>query len=90
MVPDESPIVAEALRRLPPDEFQLRNFRFARAFNLNVSKAELPKDQWTTSETDVAYLRPLISLVESEVALKEHFDNLTSVPAALKKRNRSS
>ncbi|KAL2914349.1 Cytochrome b-c1 complex subunit 7, mitochondrial [Polyrhizophydium stewartii] len=90
LIPDEGPVVREALRRLPPHEFQERNFRFKRAIYLSLTKAELPKEEWTTAETDIAYLRPYVDLVQAEIQTKENFDTMASIPAALLQRNRSS
>jgi hypothetical protein len=39
---------------------------------------------------DLPYLRPLIAQVEAEQASKVAFDNLSSIPEILKKRNSSS
>ncbi|KAI8927983.1 cytochrome b-c1 complex subunit 7 [Entophlyctis helioformis] len=90
LVPDESDLVQEALRRLPPREFQDRHFRFKRALNLSMLKTQAPREEWTTAATDIAYLSPYINLVEAEIQTKENFDNLDSIPAALRNRNRSS
>ncbi|KAH6565764.1 hypothetical protein BASA50_007850 [Batrachochytrium salamandrivorans] len=90
LIPDDGHLVKEALRRLPASEMQERNFRFKRALTLSLIKTEAPNEEWTTTSQDIPYLRPLIDLVEAEVATKENFDNLTSIPPALLKRNRSS
>lgn len=47
---EDDPIVAEALRRLPQEEQDLRQFRLKRAIDLSVKKAILPKDQWTSDQ----------------------------------------
>ncbi|KAJ3407853.1 Cytochrome b-c1 complex subunit 7 [Chytridiales sp. JEL 0842] len=90
LIPDETPIIQEALRRLPPRETQDRIFRFRRAIQLSSQQTVLEPVEWTKPEEDIPYLRPIIDQVESEVASQEAFDNLTSIPEALKKRNRSS
>ena len=46
----ESPDVKEALRRLPKDVQDERNFRIAVAIDLSTQKSVLPKDQWVTPE----------------------------------------
>ncbi|KAJ3239986.1 Cytochrome b-c1 complex subunit 7 [Chytriomyces hyalinus] len=90
LIPEEGPIVGEALRRLPPKEQQERLFRFRRAYALSVSQIELEaKDQMAASE-DQPYLRPMIDIVEAEIATKENFDLLDKIPESLKGRNRSS
>ena len=47
---EDDPIVAEALRRLPQEEQDLRQFRLKRAIDLSTKKAILPKDQWTSDQ----------------------------------------
>ena len=49
-MPSETPISAEAIRRLTPSEYYERLFRIRRALNLSMKKMELSKDQWTTKE----------------------------------------
>ncbi|KAI8610024.1 cytochrome b-c1 complex subunit 7 [Chytriomyces sp. MP71] len=90
LIPDEGPIVQEALRRLPPSEVQERLFRYRRAYSLSIVQQELEaKDQMSAAE-DTPYLRPLLDLVEAEIATKENFDLLDKIPEHLKGRNRSS
>ncbi|VDP85709.1 unnamed protein product [Echinostoma caproni] len=48
-----SPLIAEAVRRLPREETEARDFRIARAFQLSANKAVLPKEQWTSIEDDI-------------------------------------
>ncbi|KAJ1555128.1 Cytochrome b-c1 complex subunit 7 [Nowakowskiella sp. JEL0078] len=50
LIPEENPLVQEAVRRLPPREFQDRLYRFRTAFNLNIGHNELPKKEWVTAE----------------------------------------
>ncbi|KAJ3380896.1 Cytochrome b-c1 complex subunit 7 [Lobulomyces angularis] len=90
LIPEENVIVAEAVRRLPPREYQNRIFRFRRALNVNALQQELPPSEWTKPEEDVPYMRPIIHQIESEIETKENFENLTVIPPALKNRNRSS
>lgn len=47
---EEDPVVAEALRRLPQEERDLRLWRLKRALDLSMKKNILPKDQWTSEE----------------------------------------
>lgn len=47
---EEDPVVAEALRRLPQEEQDLRMFRLKRAIDLSLKHAILPKDQWTSDQ----------------------------------------
>ena len=46
----ENDVVKEALKRLPKDVYQERQFRLARAIGLSGNKDVLPQDQWTTLE----------------------------------------
>lgn len=42
--------IAEAVRRLPEEERNLRQYRIKRAMDLTIKHAILPKDQWTKPE----------------------------------------
>jgi ubiquinol-cytochrome c reductase subunit 7 len=46
----ETPDVKEALRRLPSEVVDERNFRIIRALQLSGQKRILPKEQWTKYE----------------------------------------
>jgi ubiquinol-cytochrome c reductase subunit 7 len=46
----ENDAVKEALRRLPQNLQDDRNFRITRALHLSMTKTILPKDQWTKYE----------------------------------------
>ena len=61
-----NPTVEEALRRLPKDVFQERQFRMARAIGENANKNVLPESEWLKPEQDVSYLRPVIQQVVAE------------------------
>lgn len=58
--------VKEALRRLPEKIKDERNWRIVRAFQLDMCKQVLPKDQWTKYEEDVKYLEPYLEEVKRE------------------------
>ena len=45
-----NPVVEEALRRLPPDVFQERQWRLTRAISANANKDVLPESEWLKSE----------------------------------------
>ena len=47
---DDHPDVAEAIKRLPMDEQDLRVFRLKRAYDLTMKQIILPEDQWTKPE----------------------------------------
>jgi ubiquinol-cytochrome c reductase subunit 7 len=46
----ENEIVKEALRRLPAEVYQERNYRLAKAVGVSANKAVLPKEEWITPE----------------------------------------
>lgn len=62
----DTPVVQEALRRLPDNIKNDRQFRITRALYLSMRKEVLPKDEWTKFEDDVRYLRPIIEEIEKE------------------------
>ena len=47
---EDNPVVAEALRRLPAQEQELRLFRLRRALDLSMKKSVLPRHEWTTPD----------------------------------------
>ncbi|XP_066601092.1 cytochrome b-c1 complex subunit 7-like [Prorops nasuta] len=71
---DRHPHVKEALRRLPQDTIDERNFRLVRAMTIDAQKKYLPEEQWTKLENDVLYLTPLIEEIEKEEAEKAAWD----------------
>jgi ubiquinol-cytochrome c reductase subunit 7 len=46
----ENDITKEALRRLPPDVYQERMYRLAKAVGVSANKAVLPKEEWIAPE----------------------------------------
>ncbi|EFN85190.1 Cytochrome b-c1 complex subunit 7 [Harpegnathos saltator] len=50
-----NPVVREALRRLPQDILDVRNFRIIRAMQLDFLKRLLPEEKWVTYEQDLEY-----------------------------------
>ncbi|GLV39627.1 Ubiquinol-cytochrome c reductase 14 kDa subunit-like [Carabus blaptoides fortunei] len=62
----ENDDVKEALRRLPAEVRDERNYRILRAVQLNLTHSILPKEQWTKLEEDVTYLQPLLKEVIKE------------------------
>ncbi|XP_016909414.1 cytochrome b-c1 complex subunit 7-like [Apis cerana] len=58
----DSPVVKEALRRLPKEVLDARNFRSIRAAQLDFLKMNLPREKWITYEQDMnyRYLQPYI------------------------------
>ena len=47
---EDIPELAEAVRRLPEDEQNLRMFRIKRALDLSMKHQILPKEEWTKPE----------------------------------------
>uniref|UniRef100_T1IR53 Cytochrome b-c1 complex subunit 7 n=1 Tax=Strigamia maritima TaxID=126957 RepID=T1IR53_STRMM len=66
--------VAEAIRRLPQDIADERNFRIVRAAQLSLSHTLLPEDQWHTFEQDVHYLMPYVIQVRKELEEKREWN----------------
>ncbi|KAF7257662.1 hypothetical protein EG68_05340 [Paragonimus skrjabini miyazakii] len=61
-----SPVIAKAVRRLPREETEARDFRIARAFHPSANKTVLPKEQWICVEDDIQYLDPYTELTQKE------------------------
>ncbi|KAJ3637644.1 hypothetical protein MTP99_001085 [Tenebrio molitor] len=66
--------VTEALRRLPQQEIDARNYRILRAVQLSVQKDILPKNQWTKLEEDRLYLTPVVDQVIKEREEREEWE----------------
>lgn len=66
--------VQEALRRLPEEVRNDRNYRILRAVQLNIQHSILPKEQWTKYEDDVTYLQPYLKEVIKEREEREAWD----------------
>ncbi|XP_019866797.1 cytochrome b-c1 complex subunit 7 [Aethina tumida] len=66
--------VKEALRRLPQNEVDARNYRILRATQLSIQKDILPKEQWTKLEDDKLYLTPLVNEVIKEREEREEWN----------------
>ena len=71
----ETPDVKEAIRRLPKDVQDERNFRLAVAIDLSCAKSVLPKEQWTTPEKDDPYLQPYLIQVWKENKEREEWNS---------------
>ncbi|RNA22270.1 cytochrome b-c1 complex subunit 7 [Brachionus plicatilis] len=70
----ENELIKEALRRLPADVYQERQYRLARAINLSSGKSVLPESEWTKPEQDVSYLKPFIEQVVNEQKEREDWN----------------
>jgi len=73
---EETPIMQEALRRLPPDVALARAQRIKVASQCSLQHVLLPKEHWIKPEEDDAYLEPIINQVTKEFKEREDFDNL--------------
>lgn len=76
---DFCPEVKEAVRRLPSDVYDQRNYRLLRASQLDINKEYLPKEQWVTYEenqTKGRYLEPYVQQVLSEWKEKLDWEKL--------------
>ncbi|OAA67301.1 ubiquinol-cytochrome c reductase complex protein [Niveomyces insectorum RCEF 264] len=79
LIPEESEIVQNALKRLPQQVNQERIFRLRRAVQLSIQHKLLPKDQWTKAKDDVPYLVPLIKQLEAEIKEREQLDSIVVI-----------
>jgi len=70
----ENDDVKEALKRVPQDIIDVRNYRILRAVQLTIQKDILPKDEWTKIEEDVLYLTPIVNQVEKERIEQENWN----------------
>ncbi|XP_013776063.1 cytochrome b-c1 complex subunit 7-like [Limulus polyphemus] len=71
---NETEIVKEAVRRLPPDLQDARTYRMLRAMQLSLQHNILPKEQWTKFEEDVRYLEPYMNEVKMEMKEKQEWN----------------
>ncbi|XP_003737660.1 cytochrome b-c1 complex subunit 7 [Galendromus occidentalis] len=63
----DSPLIDEAVRRLPKKVQDERNYRIVRAFQLSLTHTLLPEKEWTSYDADHYYLEPYIKEVEEEM-----------------------
>lgn len=68
--------VKEALRRLPENVLNERNYRIVRAVQLNIQHSVLPKEQWTKYEEDIPYLQPYLTEVIKEREEREQWEKM--------------
>jgi len=76
---EENSTVQEALRRLSPEESDLRNVRIRNAYQLSLTHHILPKEKWTKPEDDIRFLFPIIEQVSVEEAEREAFEAIKVV-----------
>ncbi|XP_026828654.1 cytochrome b-c1 complex subunit 7 isoform X2 [Ooceraea biroi] len=72
---EADPDVTEALRRVPRQVIDERNFRIVRAMQLDAQKKILPKEQWTKFEDDILYLSQHVEDVKKEREEKERWED---------------
>lgn len=72
----EDEVVKAALKRIPADVADERNFRMARALNLSAAKNILPKDEWTKWEDDKPYLQEYMEQIKREMSEKKEWGRL--------------
>ncbi|XP_011155377.1 cytochrome b-c1 complex subunit 7 [Solenopsis invicta] len=72
----DDPVIHEALRRLPKDVLDARNFRIIRAAQLSFLKRYLPREKWVTYEQDIEYryLSPYMEEIQAEQAEINEFE----------------
>lgn len=68
--------VKEAIRRLPSNVKDERQFRIIRALNLSMTKTILPKEEWTKYEEDTKYLQPYLDEVIKEREERDAWNKL--------------
>ncbi|XKL61740.1 hypothetical protein PGB90_001573 [Kerria lacca] len=71
------PDVLEAVRRLPPEIQDARNYRLIRAVQLDITRSILPENQWTTYEDDLKYgryLEPYLEEVKKELREQDEWN----------------
>ncbi|CAG9763198.1 unnamed protein product [Ceutorhynchus assimilis] len=71
-----NPDVQVALKRLPQNVVDERNYRMLRATQLSIQKTYLPKEQWTKLEDDKLYLTPLVEDVIKERQEREEWNKI--------------
>ena len=70
LIMEEYPGVREALRRLPQEELDKRNYRMARALDLSMKHRILPESEWTnTDEVGIPLLASFVILFVKVVKL---------------------
>jgi ubiquinol-cytochrome c reductase subunit 7 len=74
---EETPVVQQALKRLPPKLAYDRAYRIRRAMQCSVTHTLLPRDQWIKADEDYPYLTPYIEEVEKEIEERSILDALT-------------
>ena len=61
-----NPDVEVAITRLSEEEYNMRNWRLKRAFDLSMKNRILPLDQWTKPEEDKRYILEHVRHIQEE------------------------
>ncbi|RSH77801.1 Cytochrome b-c1 complex subunit 7 [Apiotrichum porosum] len=73
---EERDDVAKAISRLSAQESYDRVYRFRVAFQQDLMRRPLPKEQWVKAEDDVRYLTPLVEGVSKEIQERDSWDTV--------------
>ncbi|KAH8155812.1 uncharacterized protein LAJ45_00824 [Morchella importuna] len=76
LIIEETDVVQQAIKRLPPKVAYDRMFRMRRAVQCSVAHQILPKQDQTKPEDDVPYLSPYIEEIEAELRERNELDSL--------------
>ncbi|KAF4470157.1 hypothetical protein FALBO_2956 [Fusarium albosuccineum] len=79
LLEEENDVAQKALKRLSNRESYERIYRIRRAVQCSYQHKLLPKEQWTTTASDVRYLQPLIEEVAAEKAEKAELDSIAVI-----------
>ncbi|EJT46277.1 hypothetical protein A1Q1_05106 [Trichosporon asahii var. asahii CBS 2479] len=77
LIIEERRDVEKAISRLPAIEGYDRAYRFRVAFQQDLMRRPLPKEQWLKPEDDVRYLTPYIKQVAKEDKERADWDSVT-------------
>ncbi|KAI5837624.1 cytochrome b-c1 complex subunit 7 [Morchella snyderi] len=77
LIAEETDVVQQAIKRLPPKVAYDRMYRMRRAVQCSVAHQILPKHEQTKPEDDVPYLLPYIEEIEAELRERDELDSLT-------------
>lgn len=73
--------VQEAVRRLPAEIYDMRNYRQIRAIQLEINKEYLPEEEWISYEEDQRdghYMQSYVDQVKAEMKEREDWEKAHS------------
>ncbi|KAF8469071.1 cytochrome b-c1 complex subunit 7 [Kalaharituber pfeilii] len=76
LISEESDVVQQALKRLPPKVAYDRVYRMRRAMQCSLTQSQLPQHEQTKPEDDVPYLQPYIEEILREQRERQDLDAL--------------